>query len=72
MNILVTGSRGMLGTALVNNLKNIKDNKNRTRPNIHIDEIYAKYAEELKCNHRGTEYYHEIVKYYENQDWLKV
>ena len=40
MNILVTGSRGMLGTALVNNLKNIKDNKNRTRPNIHIDEIY--------------------------------
>ena len=28
------------GTALVNNLKNIKDNKNRTRPNIHIDEIY--------------------------------
>ena len=40
MNILVTGSRGMLGTALVNNLKNIKDNKNRTRPNIHIEEIY--------------------------------
>ena len=38
---------------------------------LHIDEIYAKYAEELKCNHRGTEYYHEIVKYYENQDWLK-
>ena len=28
------------GTALVNNLKNIKDNKNRTRPNIHIEEIY--------------------------------
>lgn len=40
MNILVTGSKGMVGTALVNNLKNIKDNKNRTRPNIHIDEIY--------------------------------
>ena len=39
---------------------------------LHIDEIYAKYAEELKCKHRGTEYYHEIVKYYENQDWLKV
>lgn len=40
MNILVTGSKGMVGTALVNNLKNIRDNKNRTRPNIKIDEIY--------------------------------
>ena len=40
MKILVTGARGMVGTALVNNLKNIKDNKNRTRPNIHIEEIY--------------------------------
>ena len=41
MNILVTGAKGMVGTALVNNLYNIKDNKNRTRPNIHIDEIYC-------------------------------
>lgn len=40
MNILVTGAKGMVGTALVNNLKNIRDNKNRTRPNIKIDEIY--------------------------------
>lgn len=40
MNILVTGARGMVGTALANNLKNIRDNKNRTRPGIHIDEIY--------------------------------
>lgn len=40
MNILVTGARGMVGTALVANLKNIKENKNRTRPNIQIDEIY--------------------------------
>lgn len=40
MNILVTGAKGMVGTALVNNLKNIRDNKNRTRPAIHIDEIY--------------------------------
>lgn len=40
MNILVTGAKGMVGTALVNNLKNIKENKNRTRPNIHVDEIY--------------------------------
>ena len=40
MNILVTGSKGMVGTALVNNLKNIRDGKNKTRPNITIDEIY--------------------------------
>ena len=39
MNILVTGAKGMVGTALINNLYNIKNNKNRTRPNIHIDEI---------------------------------
>ena len=30
----------MVGTALINNLKNIRDGKNKTRPNIHIDEIY--------------------------------
>lgn len=40
MNILVTGSKGMVGTALINNLKNIRDGKNKTRPNIHINEIY--------------------------------
>lgn len=40
MNILVTGAKGMVGTALVNNLKNIRDNKNRTRSGIRIDEIY--------------------------------
>ena len=41
MNILVTGAKGMVGTALVNNLKTIRDGKNRTRPNIHIDSIYC-------------------------------
>ena len=40
MNILVTGAKGMVGTALCNNLKNIRDGKNRTRPGIVIDEIY--------------------------------
>ena len=38
MNILVTGAKGMVGTALVANLKNIKENKNRTRPDLKIDE----------------------------------
>ena len=40
MKILVTGSKGMVGTALVNNLKNIRDGKNKTRPSLHIEEIY--------------------------------
>jgi len=40
MNILITGAKGMVGTALVANLKNIKENKNRTRPNLKIEDIY--------------------------------
>lgn len=40
MNILVTGAKGFVGRNLVENLKNIRDGKNRTRPNIHIDNIY--------------------------------
>ena len=40
MNILVTGACGMVGRALCANLKNIRDGKNRTRPNISIEEIY--------------------------------
>lgn len=40
MNILITGAKGMVGTALVNNLNAIRDGKNKTRPNIKIDEIY--------------------------------
>ena len=40
MNILVTGAKGFVGKNLVANLKNIKENKNRTRPNLVIDEIF--------------------------------
>ena len=40
MNILVTGSAGFLGRNLVENIKNIRDGKNRTRPNLQIGEIY--------------------------------
>lgn len=40
MKILVTGAKGMVGTALCNNLKNIRDGKNRTRPEIQVEEIY--------------------------------
>ena len=40
MNILVTGAKGMVGTALCNNLKNIRDGKNKTCPALDIKEIY--------------------------------
>ena len=40
MKVLVTGAKGMVGTALCNNLKNIRDGKNRTRPGIQVEEIY--------------------------------
>lgn len=40
MNILVTGAKGMVGTALVNNLKTIQDGRNKTRPELKIDNIF--------------------------------
>lgn len=40
MNILVTGAAGFVGRNLVENLKNIRDGKNRTRPAIKIEKIY--------------------------------
>ena len=40
MKILVTGAAGFVGRNLVENLKNIRDGKNRTRPAISIEEIY--------------------------------
>ncbi len=41
MNILVTGANGFVGRNLVENLLNIKNLKNRTRPNLKIDEIFC-------------------------------
>ena len=40
MNILVTGAKGMVGTALVNNLKNIRDGKARCWGNLIVDEVF--------------------------------
>ena len=40
MNILVTGAKGFAGRNLVENLKNIRDGKNKTRPDIKIEEIF--------------------------------
>ena len=40
MKILVTGAKGFVGKNLCENLKNIRDGKDKTRPSITIDEIY--------------------------------
>lgn len=40
MKILVTGAKGFVGKNLVANLNNIKENKNRTRPLLMIEDIY--------------------------------
>ena len=61
MNILVTGAKGMVGTALVANLKNIKENKNRTRPNLKIEEIYEYDLEST---------YEELEEYCKKADFV--
>ena len=40
MNILITGAKGFVGKNLCAALTNIRDNKDRTRPALVIDEIY--------------------------------
>lgn len=40
MNILITGAKGFVGKNLVETLKTIRDGKNRTRPGLHIENIY--------------------------------
>lgn len=52
MKVLVTGSAGFVGRNLIENLKNIRDGKNRTRPELSIEYIYeydrANTIEELE------------------------
>ena len=40
MKVLVTGAAGFVGKNLVASLKNIRDGKDRTRPELSVDEIY--------------------------------
>ncbi|MBR2548008.1 MAG: NAD-dependent epimerase/dehydratase family protein [Eubacterium sp.] len=40
MNILITGAKGFVGRNLVENLKTLQDKRNKTRPNLKVDEIY--------------------------------
>ena len=38
MKILVTGAKGFVGKNLVESLKNIKSGKDKTRPNLKVEE----------------------------------
>lgn len=40
MNVLVTGAKGMVGTALVNNLRNLAQGLDSTRPSLRINEVF--------------------------------
>ena len=40
MNILVTGAKGFVGRNLCENLKNIRDGKNRTRPALRVESVF--------------------------------
>lgn len=40
MKILITGAKGFVGKNLASALKNIKDGKDKTRPNLGIEEVY--------------------------------
>ncbi len=61
MKILVTGAKGFVGKNLCANLKNIKDGKDKTRPDLKIEEIY-----EYDIN--STE--QELEEYCKNADFV--
>ena len=48
MNILVTGAKGFVGRNLCENLKNIRDGKNRTRPALNITDIFERILPQLQ------------------------
>ena len=53
MKVLVTGAAGFVGRNLVENLRNIRDGKNRTRPALSIAEIYE-YTRESTAKSTNT------------------
>lgn len=48
MNILITGAKGFVGKNLTEALKSIRDGKDRTRPNLKINEIFEYDIESSK------------------------
>ena len=61
MNILITGSKGFIGKNLLESLKNIRDEKDRTRPNLKIENIY-----EYDINNR----YEDLEEYCRKCDFI--
>lgn len=53
MNILITGANGFVGRNLLENLKNIRDGKNRTRSNLIINEIYEYDKSDYESDHKS-------------------
>ena len=61
MNILITGAAGALGRNLTENLKTIRDGKNRTRPRLSIGDIYEYDVHSTK---------EELERYCERADFV--
>ena len=61
MKILITGAKGFVGKNLYANLKNIKDGKDKTRPNLLIDEIFEYDIDSNAC---------DLEKYCEQADFV--
>lgn len=60
MNILITGAAGFVGKNLTATLQNIRDGKDRTRPNLTVDQIYlydlGSTAEELELACKNADF----------------
>ena len=61
MNVLVTGAKGFLGTNVVNILHTLADGRNRTRPQLHIGDIYEYDIDSTEA---------ELDKYCKNADFV--
>ena len=61
MNILVTGAKGFAGRNITENLKCIRDGKNRTRPGLQIGEIYEYDLDSTPA---------ELEEYCAKADWI--
>lgn len=61
MKVLITGARGFVGKNLTEALKNLRDGKDRTRPNLIIDEIYEYDIDSMEI---------ELDEYCKNADFV--
>ena len=61
MNILVTGAKGFVGKNLCASLNNIKNNKDRTRPDLKIDEVFEYDIDST---------FDELERYCQNADFV--